>query len=54
MGVWNTFLEGDNLALIAALEPGSVDLVYTDLDPDVRFAAEASTAAQLSYLAEAG
>lgn len=31
-----------------------VDRVYADLDHDVRFAAEASTAAQLSYLAEVG
>lgn len=30
MGAWNTFLEGDNLAVMATLESGSVDLVYTD------------------------
>jgi len=28
--VWNTFLEGDNLEVMAALAPGSVDLVYAD------------------------
>lgn len=27
---WNTFLEGDNLEVMRRLEPGSVDLVYTD------------------------
>lgn len=27
---WNTFLEGDNLEVLARLDPGSVDLVYTD------------------------
>lgn len=30
MGVWNTFVEGDNLAVMAELEPGSVDVVVTD------------------------
>ena len=30
MGVWNTFVEGDNVAVMAGLEPGSVDLVCTD------------------------
>ena len=28
--VWNTFLEGDNLEVMAELAPGSVDLVYAD------------------------
>lgn len=28
--VWNTFVEGDNLDVLATLEDGSVDLVYTD------------------------
>ena len=28
--VWNTFLEGDNLEVVTALAPGSVDLVYAD------------------------
>ena len=27
---WNTFLEGDNLEVMGALAPGSVDLVYAD------------------------
>ena len=27
---WNTFLEGDNLKVMGALAPGSVDLVYAD------------------------
>ena len=27
---WNTFIEGDNLEVMSALTPGSVDLVYTD------------------------
>lgn len=30
MGVWNTFVEGDNLDVLATLGPGSVDLVCTD------------------------
>ena len=31
MGVtWNTFVEGDNLEVLATLEPASVDLVYID------------------------
>ncbi len=30
MGVWNTFVEGDNLAVLATLDAGSVDLVYID------------------------
>ncbi len=28
--VWNTFVEGDNLEVLAGLPPGSVDLVYAD------------------------
>ena len=28
--VWNSFVEGDNLEVMGALAPGSVDLVYTD------------------------
>ncbi len=38
----------------AALVTEVVDLVYADVDPAVRFAAEASTRAQLEYLAQAG
>ncbi len=30
MGVWNTFVEGDNLDVLATLDTGSVDLVYID------------------------
>ncbi|MBE7324689.1 site-specific DNA-methyltransferase [Nocardioides sp. Y6] len=30
MGVWNTFVEGDNLAVMQGLAPGSIDLVVTD------------------------
>lgn len=30
MGVWNTFVEGDNLAVMRDLAPGSIDLVVTD------------------------
>ncbi len=29
-GVWNTFVEGDNLDVLRALRPDSVDLVYID------------------------
>jgi adenine-specific DNA-methyltransferase len=29
-GVWNTFVEGDNLDVLPTLVPGSVDLVYAD------------------------
>ncbi len=28
--VWNTFHAGDNLDVLPRLEPGSVDVVYTD------------------------
>ncbi|HEY9565367.1 MAG TPA: site-specific DNA-methyltransferase [Nocardioides sp.] len=27
---WNTFVEGDNLDVLATLEPGSIDVIYTD------------------------
>jgi len=30
VGTWNTFLEGDNLDVLATLDPASVDLVYID------------------------
>lgn len=30
VGIWNTFIEGDNLDVLPSLDPGSVDLVYTD------------------------
>ncbi len=30
MGTWNTFLEGDNLDVLATLDAASVDLVYID------------------------
>ncbi|MCD6638349.1 MAG: site-specific DNA-methyltransferase [Nocardioides sp.] len=29
-GAWNTFIEGDNLDVLATLDAGSVDLVYAD------------------------
>jgi len=29
-GVWNSFVEGDNLDVLRRLDPGSVDLVYID------------------------
>ncbi len=30
VGTWNTFIEGDNLDVLATLDPASVDLVYID------------------------
>ncbi|MET0524248.1 MAG: site-specific DNA-methyltransferase [Nocardioides sp.] len=30
MASWNSFIEGDNLDVLATLDPGSVDLVYID------------------------
>ena len=30
VGATNTFVEGDNLEVLRALEPGSVDLICTD------------------------
>ena len=30
MASWNTFIEGDNLDVLATLDRGSVDLVYID------------------------
>ena len=30
VGAWNTFVEGDNLDVLATLDDGSVDLVYID------------------------